>query len=728
MNRPLRLRPDAEDRAFQEQVQGWINRLAGVLPQDGSGLEWAALSPVKREKHTGRAASEHLYHAARVVLRLLAERVISEKFASLAPEFYALLGGPALTPAEEVVCRAIREEIARTEFDSWSLALLNFAHPDRKRSGSYYTSPELARRITTTALTPEQADRPTLDPACGGGIFLLTALERLRKLQPQISPQDLVIERLYGLDLNPLAVWQARITVLKRLVEIKSPLFPAVIAALAAQVRAGNALVGPVTADSCTKDRQELFQAVRSGNGLAALTEYFEFESDLKEKEAVLAAKIAALPGFNAPGDGAMLAALHPFGWPDAFPEVFKQGGFGTVLGNPPYVGFNDYSGVEKAYFARVFPEVYNLKNDLLYYFIRRGIELLAPAGRLGFVTSRFWKEAAFAAPLRQWLLDHTTLLELEDLGAEQHFSDAEVDVCLLFAARHAASAGHAFAFKFDGKTQKIPQQTLSGKTPWTWLRQLPPERLLLAEIAERSCRLGEIAQCRTGVQTGLDRVFFVDNATARSLDPALLKHAVKNADITPGKIIWRGMWLIYPSLGFDQEEFRATLAYLEKHRPELERRRRYAKSFSFYELQWPREPGVFEASAKLVTPYKAPRNTFAVDRQQFYFSTDVVSVVFPAGWEIEELAANFLNSRLATFQFRSFGKPMGGGQWDYYANPVKQLAFPKVALPGFSGPRPDQILAQLAQPGLSQAELDELVAALYELSPRQLATLNQIK
>lgn len=715
---------------LQEQINGWVKSLVPLLPEDPASFGLAPLSPVKREKHTGSVSPTAHYQAGRVLLRLLAEKIAG----ALRPELLELLGGPALMPFEIAASQPIREELAglpETTFDSWSLAGLQFwqapGHQDRKRSGSYYTSPALARYITLTALTPESAGRPILDPACGGGIFLLAALERLLELEAALTPETLVIGRLYGLDLNPLAVFQARLVILKRLVEITDKaLNPALVIGLAAQIRPGNALVGDLKATTAPPlGRQTLFEAIRAGNCSAALEKYYALEAVLDQERRALQAEIAALPIFNSPDDGGKLAALYPFGWESEFSEVFaRHRGFGAVLGNPPYVGFNDYSGIEKAYFARTYPEVYNLKSDLLYYFIRRGIELLAPGGRLGFVTSRFWKEAAFAAPLRGWLLAETSLLGLEDLGGEQHFAGAEVDVCLLFATRQPAPSGHAFVFKYGEQAETFLQSGLSGQIPWTWLRQLPAERLLLAEIAEKSCLLGDIALCRTGVQTGLDRVFFVDNTIARTLEPAALKRAIKNGDIGPGQLNWRDQWLIYLPPGFDPQNFPAVVSYLERHRPELERRLRYTKPFPFYELQWPREASLFEAAAKLVTPYKAPYNTFAVDRQGFYFSTDVVSIIFPAEWQLEELAANFLNSRLSTFQFRSYGKPMGGGQWDYYANPVKKLAFPRAALPSVSGPQSDPILTQLAQPGLSQADLDELVCAFYELTPAQRKTL----
>jgi len=157
----------------------------------------------------------------------------------------------------------------------------------------------------------------------------------------------------------------------------------------------------------------------------------------------------------------------------------------------------------------------------------------------------------------------------------------------------------------------------------------------------------------------------------------------------------------------------------------------RYDQPFPYYQLQWPRRAEVFDAPRKLITPYKAPRNTFALDCTGLYFSTDVISVVFKKpstclGLDLEQFATNFLNSRLSTFQFRAFSKPVGGGQYDYYANPVKKLAFPRAAFEPDSAT--GRLLEALARPDLSQSQLDQLVYQLYGLSDSEINSLEKIK
>ena len=88
----------------------------------------------------------------------------------------------------------------------------------------------------------------------------------------------------------------------------------------------------------------------------------------------------------------------HAFTWETAFPSVFAEGGFDVVLGNPPYVRMEHLKAL-KPYLEKRY-EVVSDRADLYCYFFERGLRLLKPGGRLGFISSStFFKTRSGKAP-----------------------------------------------------------------------------------------------------------------------------------------------------------------------------------------------------------------------------------------------------------------------------------------------------------------------------------------
>lgn len=137
---------------------------------------------------------------------------------------------------------------------------------DRKDTGSYYTPTSLVESLLDTALDPvlddaEKSDNPeaallrltVCDPACGSGHFLVGAARRIAKRvaairsgDPEPTPaavraamRDVVSHCVYGVDVNPLSVELAKVSLWLEAMEPGRPL-----AFLDAQIKVGNALVG----------------------------------------------------------------------------------------------------------------------------------------------------------------------------------------------------------------------------------------------------------------------------------------------------------------------------------------------------------------------------------------------------------------------------------------------------------------------------------------------------
>ncbi len=82
--------------------------------------------------------------------------------------------------------------------------------PARRRLGEHYTPRWVASRLMGHLPWPGTRTGRLLDPACGSGVFLLEALDRLRRAFPRDRPQQW-LDRITGIDINPLAVRAARL-------------------------------------------------------------------------------------------------------------------------------------------------------------------------------------------------------------------------------------------------------------------------------------------------------------------------------------------------------------------------------------------------------------------------------------------------------------------------------------------------------------------------------------
>ena len=104
----------------------------------------------------------------------------------------------------------------------------------------------------------------------------------------------------------------------------------------------------------------------------------------------------------------------NAFDWHAEFPEVFAQGGFDVVIGNPPW-GASILTN-QMLYIKNKYPEVTSKSNDSYLFFTLLSLELLKNNGLLGLIIPNSWMLINTAKDIREKLLQFE-ILKLVDYG-----------------------------------------------------------------------------------------------------------------------------------------------------------------------------------------------------------------------------------------------------------------------------------------------------------------------
>lgn len=219
-----------------------------------------------------------------------------------------------------------------------------------------------------------------IDPACGSGAFLITAFEFLLnynkylddKIFDLVGTSDLFSDRtkeilqnnIFGVDLNKESVEITKLSLWLKTADKNKTL-----ASLENNIKCGNSLI-----------------------------------------------------------DEPEIAGNLAFNWEKEFPEIFANGEFDIVVGNPPYVLCQPSNTNEKTLkFYNNF-EVSSYKIDLYHLFFEKGIILSKNNGYISFITPNTYLVNKYNLKLREFILRNTQIKEIINYK-NIVFEDANVDV-----------------------------------------------------------------------------------------------------------------------------------------------------------------------------------------------------------------------------------------------------------------------------------------------------------
>lgn len=374
--------------------------------------------------------------------------------------------------------------------------ITNELRPEFKKSSGAVTTPEhIVHKVIKSTLSEDTINSlnvkdilklSIVDPACGSGVFLAGVYDYISDIILKkaigckgtdhelfmfdvngtpfltISGKKRIINHcIYGVDINPEAVEVARMSLSLKVLDGYTPeLFEKagffgskILEGIGENIKCGNSLVDP-----------DIISTIPS------------ITNDLDEYE-----------------------HTNVFSWKEAFPDVFKKGGFDYIVGNPPYIEVKNYN-VSLPSMARYIKKKYNSckkdKVDLAIPFIEKGISLLNNEGRMGYIVQKRFFKTEYGEALRKEVSENHQLLKIYDYVENDLFSGVTTYVAIIVCGDN--TSGHVEFSDSRGNNYNIPQMNLGGK-PWNF------DNLELLKMADRLAKecgtLQDICSVRVGIQ-----------------------------------------------------------------------------------------------------------------------------------------------------------------------------------------------------------------------------------
>ena len=375
--------------------------------------------------------------------------------------------------------------------------------------------------------------------------------------------------------------------------------------------------------------------------------------------------------------------------------NLFWENKFDYIIGNPPYIGHKSLGKEYKNFLLKEYSEVYRDKSDIYYCFYKRVIDLLSEDGIVSIITPRYFLESISGKHLRNYILNNSYINEIIDFNGSNIFKNISIASCIITLSKKCITSNIDIHKLKNSKLKlnyldsleyylnddnfyniKIKQSDLNED----WIIS-NKENLDIYNKLESygQYRLKDICISFQGIITGCDKAFIIDkrNIDENIEEKKLLKNWVKNKHIKKYKLDENKKLLIYSNDIVDEEEYPKSINYISNYKEKLLNRRECRKNIrKWYELQWGRQKELFERK-KIMYPYKAKENRFAIDYKNSFCSADVYSFYIKEEYENEfsyEYIVGLLNSSIYDTYFKTFAKKMTSDLYDYYPNKVMEI------------------------------------------------------
>lgn len=730
-----------DTQKLDEAVQRFLDRLIFIRTVEDRQLEQPRLIQLYRQYEKSRKKGKNLFHDLRDLFREMDEIYNARLFAQHQldlldmhddmllgkiieglyndPRGYGKYDFSAISA--DILGNIYEQYLSFKMLDPEGKQAVSDKHTKRKSQGIYYTPQFVVRYIVNQTLGKllesgkvDPYKIRVLDPACGSGSFLIEAFDVLdRFLMKHGTPDHQQHHRK------------------RRLHILRHNIYGVDLDPQAVEVAQLNLLLRA----AIERGKLDTLEHIKVGNSLI---------------------------------DDAEVAGETAFNWQQEFPDVFADGGFDVIIGNPPYVR-QEFLGAQKTYFQNHY-EVYHGSADLYTYFMEKSVNLLKQGGLYSIIVSNKWMRANYGKPLRQWMKQQR-IEEIIDFGDLPVFQGATVYPCILTLKKSAPqeefSAVQVETLEFSSLDAYTSENLYSVKQSslkddgWSLANQ--GKQGILDNVLSKSVPLGEYIGRKfyRGILTGFNTAFIINEVTKKRLvaedarSAELIKPFFAGRDIKRYESLEAGKYLIFTRRGIDIKRYPAIENYLAGFKEQLMPKPRdwnggawngrKAGNYEWYEIQDTVDYHPEFEKPKIIYASVSQRGSFTLDEEGIY--VDKTCYFLPT---TDKYLLGLLNSSLLYYYFSSIGVQRRGGYYEYLGQYVEKLPIRKINFDDPTDKARHDELVQLVESMLqlkkdyaaadvlkedrrhdiaakishTDAEIDKLVYGLYGLTVEEIAVV----
>lgn len=488
-----------------------------------------------------------------------------------------------------VIARVYEEFLAYSLIEKNGVVVTELKKEYVKTNGAVPTDASVSHMICDEAMDLSQVDSvekifsiKVLDPCCGSGIFLVTAYEKLSEKIKELDTEGkycleyngekyltldakrkLMHSCLYGVDIDMTAIEVTKMSLALKIIDDIVP-----------ELYSVSGMFGE-------KILRDIHDNIVCGNTLV------DGNINLSADEII---------------------EIKPLSIKKRFNNVFSDGGFSYIIGNPPYVEtkyFKSSSLAMHTYLKNKYSS-FEGKVDLSVLFVERCLDLLKKDSILGLIIQRRWFKTTYGEKARNVIADSGYLKTLLDIGTTKLFHGRITYVSIIILQKMNKKSVEYdyipgndcvdvinYLSKKDKVRKEIPMSFFQGRV---WSPEFYDMTKIKEKYAEKIGTLGENSSIhiRDGIQALWKKMYHITQYYEKNnmiygkngfgetvyLEKDMVKPVIYNREFLPLKSLKPDAYCLFPYSGMNnkvkvsineiKDKFPKTYQYLSRNKTRI--------------------------------------------------------------------------------------------------------------------------------------------------------------